>query len=380
LQAFINNIGLINSILLLIFILSFLTELIYYLLIYSRAIKQSPPLTENSSKYPPVSIIICAKNEANNLESNLPAFLEQEYPEYELIVVNDCSDDDTADVLDRFSEDYRHLKVCTIKKDRKFTHGKKLALTIGIKSSTYDTLLLSDADCIPAGKTWIKHMLRNYDNSTEIVLGVGLYKKKKGFLNTIIRWETAFTAMQYISLARVGRPYMGVGRNLSYKKKLFFENRGFASHLKLESGDDDLFISEVSSVNNTATENNPAAFTYSEPETEFRDWLRQKKRHLTTGRFYQQSTKTILGLEYMARILLLLSFLILLFRFEYLIPLLIVYIIHLLIKLIINILVFKGFKEKFLFLPSILLEILIPLIYSYLHFINYIERKRSRWH
>ncbi|MFW5820149.1 MAG: glycosyltransferase family 2 protein, partial [Bacteroidota bacterium] len=274
---------------------------------------------------------------------------------------------------------YKNLKICTIKKDQKFTHGKKLALTIGIKSSRHDILLLTDADCAISSNNWIKYMARNYQDKKEIVLGVGLYKKRKGLLNLLIRYETVFIAMQYISMAKIGKPYMGVGRNLSYKKSLFFNNRGFASHLKLESGDDDLFISEVSNKSNTCVENHPESFTWSEPETTFRNWLRQKRRHLTTGKFYQQSVKRILGLEYLSRILLFISFILLLLRFEYILFPLIVYILGLIIKSIINIIVFKGFNEKFIFLPSILIDIFIPIIYSYLHFTNYIESKRSRW-
>lgn len=361
------------------FFLSFLVQIIYYLFIFSRARKINPPLKKDREEFPPVSLIICARNEAENLNSKLPAFLAQDYPEFEVIVVNDCSEDDTAEVLDSLSNKHSNLKICTIKKDRKFTHGKKLALTIGIKSAKHDILLLTDADCTVESKEWIKYMTRNYQDKNEIVLGVGLYKKRKGLLNLLIRYETAFIAMQYISMARIGRPYMGVGRNLSYKKHLFFDNRGFASHLKLESGDDDLFISEVSNKSNTSVENHPQSFTWSEPETKFKDWIKQKKRHLTTGKFYQQSVKRILGLEYLSRILLIISFLLLLFRYQYFLLPLIVYILSLIIKSIINILVFKGFNEKFIFLPSILIEIFIPILYSYLHFTNYIERKRSRW-
>ncbi len=375
----INDIDLITSILLIVFIFAFFVQMIYYLFIFRKAIKKTPPLNLSKEKKHPVSVIICARNEAKNLRKNLPSFLEQDYPDFEIIVVNDCSEDDTAEILDALALKHKQLKICTIKKDRKFTHGKKLALTIGIKSAKHDILLLSDADCQPNGNNWIHYMARNYKNKKEIVLGVGLYKKKKGFLNLLIRYETAFIAMQYISMARAGKPYMGVGRNLSYKKELFFKNRGFASHLELQSGDDDLLISEISNKDNTCIENYPESFTYSEPENKFGNWLRQKKRHLTTAKFYQQSVKWMLGIDYLSRVLLILSFVALLFSYEYPLYLAGVYILNLIIKAIINILVFRGFNEKFLFLPSILMEMLIPLIYSYLHFTNLIERKRSRW-
>jgi cellulose synthase/poly-beta-1,6-N-acetylglucosamine synthase-like glycosyltransferase len=357
----------------------FLIQVTFFVFIYSKAAKKSPELNRRVRKYPSLSVIICARNEAENLRQKLPFILEQNYPEFEVIVVDDCSDDDTNEILENFSKKYSVLKVSKIKKDPKFSHGKKLALTIGIKAAKYDTLLLTDADCEPAGKDWMKYMSRNFSDQKNIVLGIGLYKKKKGFLNVLIRFETAFIAMQYAGFARSGKPYMGVGRNLSYKKELFFKNKGFASHLGLESGDDDLFINEVSNSYNTVVENNPQSFTYSEPEIKLRNWIRQKKRHLTTGRFYQQSVKRILGLEYMTRILLLLSFIALLIRKDFHFFVLGVYILSLIIKSIIYIIVFKRFGEKFLFLPAIFIGELTPFLYSYLHFTNYIERKRSRW-
>ncbi|MBE0655057.1 MAG: glycosyltransferase, partial [Bacteroidales bacterium] len=306
--------------------------MVYYLLIFSKAAKKSQKLSGEPANHIPVSIIICARDEAENLEKNLPLFLEQNYPEFEVIVVNDCSEDHSEDVLQRLSDKYPRLRVSTIKKDIKFTHGKKLALTIGIKAAKYDTLLLSDADCFPAGTDWIRYIIRNYSDNKEVVLGIGLYEKRKGLLNLLIRYEAAFIAMQYTGMARIRKPYMGVGRNLSYKKELFFRNRGFASHLALESGDDDLFISEVSNALNTAVETHPDSFTFSAPETSLRNWVLQKKRHLKTGKFYQQSVKSFLGTEYLSRALLIIAFVALLINPEFFLLVLIVYILNLFVK------------------------------------------------
>lgn len=359
------------------FLLSFLIQAIYYLFYFSRAAKKPDDLEKTGKEKPSVSIIICARNEGESLKQNLASFLEQDYPLFEVVVVNDCSEDKTDDVLDEFALKYKHLKVSSIKKDPKFSHGKKLALTIGIKAAKHDILLLSDADCRPAGDQWINYMVRNYRKDIEVVLGVGLYRKRKGLLNLLIRLETAFIAMQYISLARAGKPYMGVGRNLSYTKELFFRNKGFASHYKLDSGDDDLFINEVSHKKNTRTETHPASFTWSEPEKTLRDWLRQKKRHLTTGKLYQQQTKWLLGLEYLTRALLVMGFITLLLLYPDPIPVLAVYILAIIIKSLIYIFAFKRFGEKFLFLPAIIVQELTPFFYSVIHIINFIEKKKT---
>ncbi len=273
-----------------------LIQLIYYWLIFSKfafynAIKR--PVNE---KKEPVSVIVCAKNEYHNLVRFLPGMLEQEYPEYEVVVVNDASDDDTFYLLRELADKYPHLKLVNITQNLNFFKGKKFPLSIGIKSSKYDLVLLTDADCYPSGPGWIESMQSVFTGKTSIVLGYGAYAPQPGLLNLLIRFDTLMVAVQYMSLALAGMPYMGVGRNLAYHKSLFFDIGGFVKHYKISSGDDDLFINQVASRSNTRIQPMQQAHTYSRSKQTFASWFRQKKRHLTTGRFYRTSHKIVLGL------------------------------------------------------------------------------------
>ena len=326
-----------------------------------------------------MSVIICAKNEAGNLSENLPLILEQDYPDFEVIVVDDCSDDNTQEVLKEFSLIYPNFKYTTIKKDPKFQHGKKLAVTVGIKAASNEYLLHTDADCYPVSKKWIRNIAGNFNTKTEIVLAYGGYKTEPGLLNKLIRYETVFTVMQYMGYAERGIPFMGVGRNLSYRKSLFFLNRGFASHIGLISGDDDLFISETSNAENTVVESSPESFTISKPETRLIDWYLQKKRHFVTGSRYTLKIKFLLLTEYILRIIQLFSLIVLLFYSPLVLFVLSLYFITLIIKGIIYKIVLNRFNERFLFLFSLIIEPIIPFIYSFIHCSNFIERKRSRW-
>ncbi len=273
---------------------SLFVQLLYYWLLFSKLafLRKQPPAT---TEQPPVSVVMAARNEYHHLKKNLPALLEQKYPDFEVVVVNHASDDETADYLKELQNSYPQLKVVTIERDLNFFHGKKFPLSIGIKSAAHEILLLTDADCRPASPYWISRMASNYDNKTEVVLGYGPYAKEKGFLNRLIRYDTFLVALQYLSFALAGKPYMGVGRNLSYRKSLFLKNKGFISHYSVASGDDDLFISEVARKENTRVELSPEAFVYSEPQHQFNDWLRQKRRHLTTGKKYKPKYKFLLG-------------------------------------------------------------------------------------
>lgn len=250
-----------------------------------------------SSQTHPVSVIICARDEAANLAKNLPGALVQQYrTTNEVIVVDDNSYDDSKYLLEEFQKEFKQLHVVLLTQEAKFIPGKKFPLSVGIKTAKYETLLLTDADCVPASEFWMDKMQAVYDEDTEIVLGYGAYHKKGGLLNKIIRWETFHTALQYFSYALAKTPYMGVGRNLSYKKELFFRHKGFTAHNHVASGDDDLFIKTAATKSNTKISVDPETFTLSEPAKTWGQWRKQKSRHYSTAKFYKPVHKFLLGL------------------------------------------------------------------------------------
>jgi poly-beta-1,6-N-acetyl-D-glucosamine synthase len=287
-------------------------QVFYYLWFYLAVYTYKPPAggqTKNS-----VSVIICARNEAENLRNFLPAVLKQDHPDYEVIVVNDCSEDNSYDVLGNYLLKYPHLKISNVSKDPKFTHNKKFAQFIGIKAAKNEILLFTDADCQPESEKWIEGMTSHFDGKTDFVLGYGGYFKERGLINKYIRYDCMMIAMQYLGMAIRGIPYMGVGRNLAYRRSVFFENRGFASHTHVISGDDDLFVNANANGENTRVEFRQVAHTRSVPATSFKEWYKQKKRHLTTAAYYRLRDKLLLILEPFTRIVFYTSLIILLFR------------------------------------------------------------------
>lgn len=245
----------------------------------------------------PVSVIICARNELENLKKNLSAFLDQDHPNFEVVVVNDCSNDGTDWYLRDLSAEHKNLKVVTIADHPRFKHGKKFAVTLGIKASKNENMVFSDADCRPASKLWLSLMQSNFNDNATIVLGYSPYEITGGLLNRMIRYETFWTALNYISFAFEGMPYMGVGRNMAYKKSLFFKGKGFASHMHILSGDDDLFVNQNATPDNTVIEIHPEAHVWSEPKHTFSAYFSQKLRHQGAGKAYQAKHKKILSLQ-----------------------------------------------------------------------------------
>ena len=285
-----------------VFATATLLQLVYFWLFYSRiAFFRNKKVSDQKQ---PVSVVICARNEYENLLTFLPRILEQDYPDFEVVVVNDASDDETIYLLRDFAKKYPKLKIVDLSESLNSFKGKKFPLSIGIKSAKNEIILLTDADCVPTSSDWITRMQSRYLNSgTEVVLGYGGYKMRSGLLNKLIRFDTMRIAMSYLSFALSGIPYMGVGRNLSYRKSTFYRNKGFISHYGIPSGDDDLFINQVAKRTNTRVELSKDSFTLSSPKTTWTEWIRQKRRHLSTVRYYKFHHKILLLLYPMSEIL-----------------------------------------------------------------------------
>jgi glycosyltransferase involved in cell wall biosynthesis len=279
-----------------IFCIVTLIQLGYYGGLFSRlAFYKAKSKVENQQQ--PVSVIVCARDEADNIVKNLPGVLVQQYrTTHEVILVNDNSHDDTKYLVDELKKTFKNLVPVELTQEAIHIAGKKFPLSMGIKSARHETLLLTDADCVPASENWIELMQDGYHNGTEIVLGYGAYHKAPGFLNKIIRFETFHSAMQYFSYALAGLPYMGVGRNLSYKKNVFLKNKGFSSINKIPGGDDDLFINQVANKNNTSIVLEKEAHTLSEAKKNWGEWFTQKYRHYSTAKYYKPVHKWLLGL------------------------------------------------------------------------------------
>lgn len=278
------------------FALVTLIQVFYHLYFFNRVAYFKPKLKDHSQQHP-VSVIVCARDEDENLARNLPGVLVQNYStSHEVIVVNDNSTDDTKYVLQELKKTFKTLHVVELSQEAKHINGKKYPLSIGIKEAKHEVVLLTDADCVPASEHWIRLMQDGYQENTEIVLGYGSYHKKPGLLNKLIRFETFHAGIQYLSYALAGIPYMGVGRNISYKKGLFFRHKGFSSINHIPGGDDDLFVNKAANRNNTEIVIDKDAITLSAPKRTWKEWRNQKLRHYTTAKYYKTKHKFLLGL------------------------------------------------------------------------------------
>ncbi len=359
-------------------LIGFTLILINYLINYLPLSLFKDVRFSTKENYPPVSVIICAKNEDENLTEFLPKILTQEYPDFEVIVVNDCSYDNTENVIDEFAQIFPNLRKANIKEDAYYKHGKKFAMLVGIKAAKNNQLLFTDADCYPSSNQWLKEMAAGFSDQREIVVGYGAYEKQKGFLNKLIRFDAFMIAVQYLSSTIKNKPYMGVGRNLAYTKDLFFKEKGFSKHYHINSGDDDLFVNQASTKSNVNVCITKDAITHSKAETTFRDWCIQKARHLTTAPLYNHSTKSKIAFNYFSQYFFYFSLLALCLSVKtvLLIPML------LFLKMMLQWIVLnkasKKLNEKDLLTGSVFYELILLFIYPIFH-VSKVIYKPNKW-
>lgn len=372
-----NSAGL-PEILSILALLAFIFHVINYGIQYLPVSKLKTARLDEGKENPPVSVIICAKNEDEHLTEFLPKVLSQDYPDYEVVVVNDCSYDNTENVIDEFAGIFPNLRKTTIKEDPYYKHGKKFAMLVGIKAAKNNCLVFTDADCYPASDQWLKEMAAGFTANREVILGYGAYEKQNGFLNKVIRFDAFSIALNYLSAAIKEKPYMGVGRNLAYTKDLFFKERGFSKHYHINSGDDDLFVNQVAKSGNTNVCLNKDAITYSIPKKTFRQWNIQKTRHLTTAPLYNRATKYRIAFNYFSLYFFYMALLALSFSKEtlLLIPA------FLFLKIIVQVLMLnkaaKKLNEKDLLVACSFYELVLLIIYPIFH-VSKLFYKPNKW-
>ena len=355
---------------------------IYFYLRYLRLGGKVTSQTDSDVQLPAVSVIVCAHNEYDNLQDYLSILLEQDYPCYEVIVVDDSSEDGSDLLLERWSRQYGNLYHTFVPRGARVLSNKKLALTIGIKAAHYDYLLLTDADCRPESKHWIREMMKGFANQqTEVVLGFSPYFEKKGLLNHIIGYDTLFNGLQYMGMARAGKPYMGVGRNLAYKRETFFSVGGFKGLLGNRAGDDDLFVNRIANAANTVVVNNPNSIVWSVPKTTWREWFHQKRRHLSVSPQYRTRSKIQVTLEPLSRGIFYASLLIsaIVGNIELISIALALFLLRLLVQLIIINVSARRLNMRGYSLGLIAYDIILPLITLYMMLTQPLQKKPLYW-
>lgn len=279
-----------------------IVEMVYQFYLFDRPFrfhkKSEKGKTDYSPEQPPLSVIVYAQNDAENLIQFMPRILNQNYPQFEVIVVNDDSTDDSKDILASLETQYENLYHTYVPEGSRNLSHKKLALTLGVKAARYDIVVFTNANCSPSSNRWLATIARNFVAGTDIVLGYTAMARKKN--ERLSFWYCAYDkllfTLRYLSFALIGHPYMGESSNLAYRKDLFFKNKGFSKYLHLHYGDDDLFINEIASRKNTRVEFSEAAQMTANYDDNYEAWKELKLQYDFTSRYLHTAAKAIFGL------------------------------------------------------------------------------------
>jgi cellulose synthase/poly-beta-1,6-N-acetylglucosamine synthase-like glycosyltransferase len=285
-----------------------LIQLVYYFALYNKIHKRKIAVKKGKIKFtdnlPPLSVVIYIKEDKKTaLHEYLLPVLEQDYPEFEVIAVNDNPEGKSEELLMLMQKQYPHLHYTFIPDTARYISRKKLALTLGVKAARFDWVVFTETNCYPADKHWLRLMARNFTPETQVVLGYSNFQYRNGWSHKYRSFDLLFTSLRYLGFALAGKPYMGIGRNMAYRKELFFKQKGFSSHLDLNRGDDDIFINQIATKANTRVETDAGAVIRVRPLTFNKDWDEEKTIYTVTSRYFRGSQRLLLGFETFSRLL-----------------------------------------------------------------------------
>lgn len=349
-----------------LFLFTFLLQMIWYWGLFSR-------LAFHKSKdrllfKQPVSVVVFTGDTFSNLKENIQQILDQDYEDFELLVVNNSGDEEIELYLESMSKQYPNLQVVNINDKLNFFKGRKFPISIGIKSAHNDIVLLTEPICKPVDRQWIDTMQGNFSRLTDVVLGYSTYPSFSGFFHKLVRFDNMFSGMKYLSLAMNGIPYTGNGRNIAYRRSLFLKKKGFINHYQISEGDSDFFVNRASSAKNTRVEISHVSHTIYNSYIKYRSWIRDKKRELLSLKNYKLKHK-ILVFSYSFSYILFLAALITLLSFNYYMYFVLgIFLIRLLSQLFITKKCMNQLNEKELLLISPLLELILLVSFFLIRF------------
>ncbi len=350
-------------------IVTLFVHLLYYLFLFEQLAKATGDI-EFVKETKLISIVVCFKNEEKNVDAILKALLLQKSDD--IVLVDDFSIDQTFEKLSAYQSERVQIISTTID-----LPGKKQAVNDGIALAKHDRILFTDADCIPASSDWSFMM-----NSTDkpIVLGYSPMKKTQGIVNLFARFETYMTGVQYLSYAKAGHPYMGVGRNMIIDRSLRASNLDKIKGQDLASGDDDLTINAIATVENTGICIHPDSFVFTDSLGTLNGFITQKTRHITTSVHYKLAHQIMLGAFSASQVLFyLLLFLGAIFGTIPIHIYLIAYIVKQVVQMSIHSRLIKKMKESIAIHQLLLLDLLLFLYYLVMPFILLIRKNDNRW-
>lgn len=294
------GIALLSTLLIMLFI-----QIYFYLAYYKKPLsylKQIADTHEEITPLPSVSVIIVAKDESENLAKCLPSILNQDYPDYEVIVVNDGSTDESEFLLKNLKREYPFLySTFSPYSDANETiQNKVLPLTIGIKAARKDILLFTEADSLPMTNQWVKSMVNSLADK-DIVVGYSRFTEGEDFSNKTALFDNLIFTLQYMSMAIKNKPFAGLYKNLAYRKHLFFDNKGFSATLNYDNAEE-VFVNYIMTENNTAIALSQDSYVSTELDN-FSHWRKIKTAYSRAKFNFKGFTGGVFSLETLSRYL-----------------------------------------------------------------------------
>lgn len=349
-------------------------QLIYYIFFLSILLNNKK---EKEYDLKPISVILYVKNSELYLEKNIDYFINQKYPKFEILLVNNASSDNTDIILEKLSEKHKSLRIINVENNESFWGNKKYTYTLAIKAAKYEHLIFSEIDCKPVSENWIHEINKSFSSKKTIILGYKRLLKTSSLFNLIIRFDNLLESIKSFSFTKINSPYSADSRNYAFTKKDFYRVNGFINHIKIKNGKEDLFVKDAKQKYNSAYTLSDESFVESSKSLSFKEWFLNKKNSNLLKRHYSFKNQFLLNAFSFSKVFLYFLTIILLLIHDWKI-ILIIFSSYIIFQSVITFIINRKFKETSIFYLSPILDFLLVLFQISI-FISNLISKPPNW-
>ena len=223
-QDIFSGLALSELVLLTVFGVLFLLRLLHLFLFTGRVLFRKK-VDNNEAEKKPLSLILTIRNEEENLKNNLPKILSLENIDFEMVVVDDFSQDNSYLILGLLKDRYKRLTISALNQETKFS--TKLALNIAIKATNNKWILTVPVSLAEVAAEWLDYISQATNNEKNVVIGYSTVARSKGFYNRLTRIENYFSYLKSTGYILNGIPFVYSVENVAFQKEKYFEIGGF---------------------------------------------------------------------------------------------------------------------------------------------------------
>ena len=325
-----------------------------------------------------VTIMLSLRNEEERIREMMTKFTELPFEDYQVMVINEVSEDNTLEILNVLAETNPRIKVTSLSQETRFM--EKQAINIGLKGAQSPWIVQLPPTTGSISQEWLTKLTGLLDKDTDAVIGYTNVERNKGFRNLLCRMERFHQFMLSGSWILAGMPFVFSENNVLFNKSMYFDTLGFRQKLNRNFANLELIFNENFKPNRIKVSTHADLSVREQVEDDRGDHLKLIKKAVQIRKTLNWSKKFTLFLDDFTKIALTgLTISLLIILTEYWITFTFMLVIYYILLLIIVIKLLNRLKERKIFVSSFAYILIKPIINWWFFWSTYLIHRRNRW-